>query len=291
MGWWTRSSRLILVATVIPPSTSWAGCGGQINPTDAPATTDGAARRGDGGADADNVADGTAPGDDGGDSIQITCLSPNSMVTGKLATHTSGDVLCIPAGIGLQLDCIATATYADGTTGDVSATAAWQSSAPATALPSGLVTMGTATQPYETFTINGAGSAEITATQGTAVSNTITTSAVTESLKMSANECAGSGPLAVVTPMGTCSPGSPITPGATALFTVIASYTTTGTCTASESSFNVTSLATWSTVNPAIATVSDAGGSKGLVTGVSAGTTGLAATFGGQADTFNVTVF
>jgi len=96
MGWWTRSSRLILVATVIPPSTSWAGCGGQVNPTDAPTATDGAARRGDGGnggndaatvthgsdggTDADNVADGTAPGDDGGDAIQITWSTVNPAI-------------------------------------------------------------------------------------------------------------------------------------------------------------------------------------------------------------------
>jgi hypothetical protein len=227
-------------------------------------------------------------------SIKVVCLSPNFQHPGTVGV-TNGDLTCIPTGAGLQLDCTATATYTDTSTGDITATAAWASSAAGTASTGGLVTLNGGTQQYEAFTINAtAGSANITATQAGVTSNSLTTSAVAETLNLTANPFSGSGgvvgPLDILDATGAVSPGQTIFAGTTSQFQVVANYTPTGTCTAQESEFYVTPLAVWSTVAPTVATVSNAAGSKGLVTAVAAGSTSLSATFAGQAGTFSLTV-
>ena len=53
---------------------------------------------------------------------------------------------------------------------------------------------------------------------------------------------------------------------------------------------DVTASATWTSATPAAATVSDAAGSKGLVTGVAAGTSTISASFSGRTGSTTVTV-
>ena len=212
--------------------------------------------------------------------IAVACTSPNA--------NNANDLTCIPTGIGLQLDCSATATYTDGSVGNITNTAAWTSSAATTASTAGLTTIGA--NQFELVTINAtAGSSNITAAQGGITSNTVVTSAIAESLNLTANQCAGSGALAVLNAAGGCSPGGTLAAGTTNQFSAVASYTTAGAC-LNETRFNVAPLATWATVTTTIATVSNAAGSQGLVSAVAAGTTSLSATFGGQSGTYSVTV-
>ena len=62
------------------------------------------------------------------------------------------------------MSCSALATYSDGTTSDVTGTATWASDATTVASTAGLVTVGP--NQFELFTINGNGTANVTAAQG-----------------------------------------------------------------------------------------------------------------------------
>jgi uncharacterized protein YjdB len=66
-------------------------------------------------------------------------------------------------------------------------------------------------------------------------------------------------------------------------------YTVTGNY-SDNTTQNLTTQATWSSSDAAVATVSDAAGSKGLATSVGAGTATITVTFGGQTDTATLTV-
>jgi hypothetical protein len=80
------------------------------------------------------------------------------------------------------------------------------------------------------------------------------------------------------------SPSSPsIAVGLTVQLTAIATFT-------DNSTQDVTQLATWVSMNGAIATVTTAGASRGLVTAVAVGMTNVSASFGGQSNSAMVNV-
>jgi Big-like domain-containing protein len=195
--------------------------------------------------------------------IAVTCLSPNT---------TTSTLTCIPAGVGFQVSCTAIATFSDGNTAPVTTTATWASTTTTVAiLASG---PGAA---HALFTIAGPGSTTITATQGGQTSPAGATSNVT-----AATETINSLALANTANLNI---------GQTATFGAVATYATPGGgCAGGTQPFTVTSLATWTSSDTPVATVSNAGGSNGLVTAVTAGTSTIAAAFQGQSGSFALTV-
>jgi uncharacterized protein YjdB len=146
----------------------------------------------------------------------------------------------------------ATATYSDGTTGNVTTTATWTSSKPTVAtVASGLATAVAAGSTTLTATLNGV--------NGTA---TLTVTPTLSSIAVTPNPAA-------------------VSVGATQQFTATATYS-------DNSTKIVSGTATWKSANTGIATVN----ATGLATGVAAGSTTVTATLNGvssNAATLNVT--
>jgi uncharacterized protein YjdB len=146
----------------------------------------------------------------------------------------------------------ATATYSDGTTGNVTTTATWTSSKPTVAtMASGLATAVAAGSTTLTATLNGV--------SGTA---TLTVTPTLSSIAVTPNPAA-------------------VSVGATQQFTATATYT-------DNSTKIVSGTATWKSAKTAIATVN----ATGVATGVAAGSTTVTATLNGiisNAATLNVT--
>ncbi len=156
--------------------------------------------------------------------------------------------------VGATQQLTATASYSDGTTADVTSTAAWSSSA-ATVASVNSIGMVTA---------DAAGSATISASLG----------GVT-----------GTDPLSVTAAAPTLSsiaitPASPtLTAGATQQFTATATYS-------DSSTKNVTSSVTWASSATAVATIS----ASGLATAVAQGSTTITAALNGVSGTTSLTV-
>ena len=162
----------------------------------------------------------------------------------------SPNPLSLPLGESTQLT--ATGSYSDGSIQDLTQSAKWsvQTSGVATISTAGLA-VGTAV-----------GSTVITATSGTVQGSAVLT--VGSSVLMS---------IAVT-------PGSPsIVSGTTEQFTAIGTYS-------DGSTPNLTSVVTWSAPAPGVATIT----TSGLVTGVAAGTTTVAASLGNITGSTTLTV-
>jgi hypothetical protein len=138
----------------------------------------------------------------------------------------------------------ATGTYADGSTQNITSSVTWSASTGATVTPSGLATGVT---PGATSTM--------LATQGSV---------------------SGSATLRVANPLMSIAV-SPASQSVSAGLTV--SFTATGTY-ADGSTNVITTSVTWSSSVQAIATISNAQGSQGVVTGVAAGSTSVTASMG-----------
>jgi uncharacterized protein YjdB len=154
--------------------------------------------------------------------------------------------------IGLTQQFKATGTFSDGSTSDLTASAAWTSSSPGIATVN--ATSGLATALAQ-------GQSTITATSGSISGSTTVsvTAAVVESIVVSPNPFAtGVGFARQLTATGTFSDGS---------------------------SADVTSTATWTSATPAVATVTG-----GLVTGVAVGSTTITATSGAVSGATPLTV-
>ncbi|HVN92112.1 MAG TPA: Ig-like domain-containing protein [Terracidiphilus sp.] len=177
-------------------------------------------------------------------------------VTAAAVTLTSIGVSPASPSIsaGATQQFTATATYSDGSTGNVTGSVIWASlkQSVATVSPTGLAT-GV-----------GAGSTTITATMSGVTGSatlTVTAAAVT------------------VTSIGV-SPATPnISSGATQQFTATATYSDGSTA-------NVTATATWASSNPAVATIN----SSGLATGASPGSATISATLSGKMGSAVLTV-
>lgn len=163
------------------------------------------------------------------------------------------------AGFPKTVNFIATGTYSDGTTADVTTTVTWDSS------QKNIATIAT---PGGVATTIAAGTTSISATLdgvNGATNFTVTALALSASgLKIA--------PVSQI-----------LTVGARGSFTVTATFT-------DGTTQNVTASCVWASTAPTIATVGNTATDKGLVIGGAAGSTTITATYGGQTTTATVTI-
>jgi uncharacterized protein YjdB len=172
---------------------------------------------------------------------------------------------CLPTNIGFTVRCTATATYADNSTGDVTSTAVWASSTGGVATVSGGVVSVGAT----------AGSTNVTAAVGTETSTPWLITTASQTLQS----------LAV-------NPGTfNLHVGEELQLAANATFLGTGTC-AGTRVFDVAHLTStsWTSSAASVATVSNTGTTRGLVTAVGQGQSAITATFGSLAAISTVTV-
>ncbi len=158
--------------------------------------------------------------------------------------------------VGCPLQMTATLSWADGSTSDVTSTAAWSSSAPSTATIDAKGLLRCVAAGYTTIgaTLFGFSSA----TTATCAAGMLTALAVT--------------PVAAT-----------VDAGSTLQFTATGSFTSGSTC-------NVTIEATWQSTMPAVATIVSASTDAGLATGVAAGSTTIGAQLWGRSGSSTLTV-
>lgn len=163
---------------------------------------------------------------------------------------------------GTILNLIATATYTDGTTADVTASANWNSA------NSSIVSVGNSGGNKGLTTALGAvsSSASISAMIGSVTGQTTVTVAAPALTSIA------------VTPAN-----APISNGTSQAMTATGTYSDSSTS-------DLTSTATWSSSDTSVATVSNASGSKGHVTGVSVGSSTIKATVGAIHGQTNVNI-
>jgi hypothetical protein len=161
---------------------------------------------------------------------------------------------------GLSLNYGAVGLYSDGNAYDLTLTATWSSSAPTVA------TVSDALPTQGLVTTLAAGSTQIRATLG----------AITGATSLTVNTATLSS-LSVTPALATMPIGAPRQYRATGVFS-------------DGSSRDVTTLARWETGNLAVAAISNAAGSDGLLTSLGAGTTTVTATMGTVVGTARVTV-
>lgn len=179
-------------------------------------------------------------------------LSVNSLALVSIAVTPSAPSIAL--GTTQQLE--ATGTYADGSTLDLTTSAAWSSSLPsiATLNATGLATSAATGQTMITATAaNIAGSSSLTVTSAALVSIAVT-------------------PAIQTIPLGT-----------------IEQFAATGTFT-DGSMQNITSSVQWSSSNSSVATVSNAVGSQGLATSVATGSSSISAASGSISSSTTLTV-
>jgi len=164
----------------------------------------------------------------------------------------------VPVGVSLSL--AATATYADQSTQDVTATATW------TVANSAIATVGNVGSAAGQVTGVKVGSTTVTATLS-GVSGSATVTVANPSLVS----------ITVAPAAATVSAGN------TQAFTATANYDNSTT-------LDITTQATWSSSNIAVAQVSNAAGSNGLATSLTAGTATITATYSGVQGTATLTV-
>jgi hypothetical protein len=160
---------------------------------------------------------------------------------------------------GVSRDFQATATYADGTTADVTAQATWASSNPAVAT----VTAGATGTVVKAIA---AGSASISATVGT-IRGSTTVTVTSPTL------------VAVALAPATWAPNV----GGTQAFVATGTYSDNSTA-------DVTLSATWSSTNAAAVSVSNAAGAKGQASALAVGSAQVQATLSGITGSASVTV-
>lgn len=211
------------------------------------------------------AADGTATGVSAGTATIIAALSGQSgiaTVSVTAATLTKIELsptpLSLTAGQGKQL--IATATFSDNSTLDVTQTAAWQSADPAVA------SVTNAAGGRGLVTALKAGATELSARIGM----------ITGKLPLTV----AASPLVSLT----LTPASAtLSPGGKEAFTVTAKF-------ADNSTTDLTQSAVWSSSDATVVSVSNAAGSRGEATAIKAGAAQVRAGFGGITGSAAITV-
>lgn len=163
-----------------------------------------------------------------------------------------------PRGLSQQFS--ATGVFSDGSTADLTGSVTWASTAPA------VVSVSNASGSRGLASTLAEGTVSVSATLGT---------------------ISGSTPFTVTAAQLT---GLQLTPGnGTAPLGSVRQYTVTGLYT-DGSTQPLTALATWSSSNPAVATISNASGSQGLATTLATGGTVITASWGGFSRSSNLVV-
>jgi uncharacterized protein YjdB len=195
----------------------------------------------------------------GSSTITATLAGQTASASITVTSATLTEIQLTPAaltlGAGASADVVATGVYSDGSTRTITADVSWSSNAAAVATVSAghvvAVTPGVATL---TATLAGvSATAAVVVTGATVVGLEITPPSATIPLLQTA----------ALTANGTLSDGS---------------------------SANVTQQATWTSSNPLVASVSNASGTRGQVTGLLPGTATITATVNGRTATTTVTV-
>lgn len=161
---------------------------------------------------------------------------------------------------GTKQQFIATGTYSDNSTQNLTTTITWSSSSTAVA------TISNAAGSQGLATSAATGATTITATSGGISGSTYLT--ITPAILTSI----------VITPVNPS-----VAQGATQQFTATGTYS-------DGSTQNLTTAVTWSASNTAVATISNAAGSKGLASAVAVGTTSITAISGSVSTTSTLTV-
>jgi hypothetical protein len=192
----------------------------------------------------------------------IGAVSATTSLTVTPATLTSLAVTPANPSIarGTTRQFTATGTYSDGSTQNLTDTVTWSSSS------TGAATISNAVGSKGLATSVAAGSTVITAASGgvsATTSLTVTPATLTAIAVTPANPSVATGATAQFTATGTYSDGS---------------------------TQNITASVTWSVANGALASVSNASGSKGLATGIAGGATTVAATLSGVSGSTGITV-
>lgn len=191
----------------------------------------------------------------------VTGSTPLTITQVALVSITiTPDNASLPVGLTLQLT--ATGNYSDGTTLDFTTTVTWGSSDPAVA--------DVSNADPDQGRVNGAstGSVTITATDPKSGFSDQTTVTVTAAVLTSI----------AVTPANTTLPA-----GFSRQYQAIGTYS-------DASTQDLTTQVTWTSFDPATASIGNATGSKGLATGVAAGTTTLRAAMGAVTGQTGITV-
>lgn len=164
----------------------------------------------------------------------------------------------VPKGTTTQLT--ATATYSDGSTTDVTNDATWSSDTPSVA------TVSDASGSKGLVTGVAEGAAAVTAAYGSMTGSSAVTVTPAQLTSIAVSPASAS-----------------VAAGLTTQLTATGTYTDGSTA-------DVTNDATWASDTPSVATVSDASGSKGLVTGVAQGAATVSASVGSVSGSSSVTV-
>ncbi len=192
----------------------------------------------------------------------LGAISGSTTLTVTAATLVSVAVTPTNPSIakGLTQAFTATGTYTDSSTQNITSAVTWSSSS------TGIATVSNASGSHGITSSLAVGSTTITATLGalSATSTLIVTSAELVSIDVT--------------------PGSPIVPlGNTRQFTATGIYT-------DASTQNLTSSVTWSSSSGAIASISNAAGSKGLATTLATGSSTMSASLGAVSGSSTLTV-
>jgi|GEM_PF-133129 len=181
----------------------------------------------------------------------------NDTTVTSVAVACAAPTACLPTGVGYTAQCTATATYSDLTTGDVTDSAIWSvtttpATGVATAQTGGSILIGSTQGTISVFATSGG------------VANTVGVALTSRTRTISTLSAGGNFTL----PIGGFSNRT-----ATATYPAVS-----GVCAAG--SFNVTTLAGWTSSNTAVATVNDTT-DKGRVDAVSAGLSSITVSFSG----------
>jgi uncharacterized protein YjdB len=190
-------------------------------------------------------------------------LSTSAVWTVRIPTPTVTSIVVTLTPTTIDVagtsNAIATAVYSDGSRRDVTTTATWTSAAV------GVATVQTAAGRVTVRGVAG-GSSAISATfEGTSGSATITVRAPT------------------LTNLLILPTSATLAVGETRRFTAQAVYS-------NNTTVDVTEQATWTSTNTAVATVSNAAGTKGSVSAIGPGTSTIRVTFGGRTASAPVTI-
>ena len=213
----------------------------------------------------------TVSNTDGSRGVATGLTTGSATITATLGNFTASVNLSVTAAVlqgiavapaspivakGLTTQFTATGTYSDGTTAALTGQVTWATSNPAIAT---VDSAGVATGV-------GQGVASVTATLGGVV---------------------GSASLTVASAALTAIAVAPTSPSVTAGSS--ASFTATGTY-SDGTTASLTNLVTWSSSDPAVASISNADGSRGVATGLTTGAATISATLGDLSATATLTV-